>query len=127
MTCLDYGFKMCVNHDLHGRVIPCYEGSTCEPYQNSNMKQITETRKSFRRINKTTKACPTCNVRIEKTTACDHFTCVLPGMPFFSHNRGNKLMDRSWLWCAVLLGMFSTVERGAKSGLESSCLSLQIP
>ncbi|KAI9642074.1 hypothetical protein NHQ30_009945 [Ciborinia camelliae] len=73
MTCGSCGFKTCFTHS-----IPWHTGLTCSQYDIKKRqraeRQIQED-ESQKQMEKSTKRCPNCQVRIEKNHGCDHMTC----------------------------------------------------
>ncbi|GBB83223.1 hypothetical protein RclHR1_00100027 [Rhizophagus clarus] len=68
MTCRDCGQKSCFTHD-----IPWHEDSTCSDYE----IRLGNDEATKDLLDKKTKSCPKCGVRITKGDGCDHMTCKI--------------------------------------------------
>jgi hypothetical protein len=67
MTCQACKQKFCYTHD-----IPWHEDSTCSKYEIIRQGNDEATQDL---LEKETKPCPKCGVRIFKLEGCDHMTC----------------------------------------------------
>ena len=67
MTCRGCGQKSCYTHD-----IPWHKGLTCSEYDATKQGNDERTQGL---LEKETKQCPKCGVRITKDGGCDHMTC----------------------------------------------------
>lgn len=80
MNCSNCGYQMCAHH-----LLPWHANETCEEYDFKNdtlRRNHVDNEKSLQLIQQITKACPQCNVRLEKSIGCDHFTCLAPSCGF---------------------------------------------
>jgi hypothetical protein len=69
-TCHECGARACVVCDR-----PEHVGETCRAYQLRIKDRIEEEDKAMRAIERATKACPNCHVRIQKNGGCPHMYC----------------------------------------------------
>ncbi|CAB4464665.1 hypothetical protein RhiirA5_452829 [Rhizophagus irregularis] len=69
MTCESCGQKYCYTHD-----VPWHKGLTCSEYNNRKLGEDKATKSLLERE---TKSCPKCGVRITKNGGCDHMTCTV--------------------------------------------------
>ncbi|GES79710.1 hypothetical protein GLOIN_2v1496646 [Rhizophagus clarus] len=67
MTCKACGEKSCYTHD-----IPWHDNLTCEQYNEAKKGEDMATQDL---LNRETKKCPKCGVRITKNGGCNHMTC----------------------------------------------------
>ncbi|CAD6444594.1 cbdb2440-5f9e-4382-9b39-1985fce29fd3 [Sclerotinia trifoliorum] len=70
MTCGDCSFKTCFTHKM-----PWHTGLTCDQYNTREREKLQQEEASQKLMEKATKKCPKCQVRIEKNKGCDHMTC----------------------------------------------------
>ncbi|KAF7954192.1 hypothetical protein EAE96_005323 [Botrytis aclada] len=71
MTCRTCSFKTCFTHKM-----PWHTDLTCEGYDRKSGNRLRQERASQNLIEKATKRCPNCQVRIQKNKGCDHMTCL---------------------------------------------------
>ncbi|CAB4375177.1 hypothetical protein RhiirA5_398985 [Rhizophagus irregularis] len=69
MTCQACGQKSCYTHD-----IPWHEDLSCSNYEVNKQGNDEETQDL---LEKETKPCPKCGIRITKDEGCDHMTCSI--------------------------------------------------
>ncbi|TGO52663.1 hypothetical protein BCON_0137g00250 [Botryotinia convoluta] len=70
MTCGTCSFKTCFTHKM-----PWHTDLTCEGYDDQSRNRLRQEEASQDLMDKVTKRCPNCQVRIEKNEGCDHMTC----------------------------------------------------
>jgi hypothetical protein len=69
-TCAKCGFDSCVPCQR-----PAHPGETCAEYKARIKGRVDEEDKSLKAIEKTTKPCPKCGVKVQKNGGCDHVRC----------------------------------------------------
>jgi hypothetical protein len=69
-TCYACGARACVRCDR-----PYHAGETCKAYQLRTKDRMEEEDQTMRAIERATKACPNCRVRIQKNGGCPHMCC----------------------------------------------------
>ncbi|KAF5876970.1 putative ring finger protein [Botrytis fragariae] len=69
MTCGTCSFKTCFTHKM-----PWHTDFTCEGYDDQSREKLRQEEASQDLMDKATKRCPNCQVRIEKNKGCDHMT-----------------------------------------------------
>ncbi|APA11672.1 hypothetical protein sscle_08g064420 [Sclerotinia sclerotiorum 1980 UF-70] len=55
--------------------MPWHTGLTCNQYNTRERERLQQEEASLQLMEKATKQCPQCQVRIEKNDGCDHMTC----------------------------------------------------
>ncbi|KAF7870289.1 hypothetical protein EAF04_004035 [Stromatinia cepivora] len=70
MTCGTCSFKTCFTHKM-----PWHTGLTCGQYNSQTRERLQQEEASQKLMEKATKKCPNCQVRIQKNKGCDHMTC----------------------------------------------------
>ena len=69
--CHECGAKACVTCDR-----PFHEGESCEQYQLRTKDRMDEEVKALKKIQQSTKSCPSCGKRIEKNGGCPSMICT---------------------------------------------------
>ncbi|KAF2805951.1 uncharacterized protein BDZ99DRAFT_395267 [Mytilinidion resinicola] len=77
VQCQECEFRMCFRHER-----PWHDGLTCAEFEDSLEYGDPKYKETQAIIEKSTKACPNCNVRIEKGPGCFHMTCKYTLKPF---------------------------------------------
>ena len=102
-------FQTCFTHR-----VPWHTGHTCEEYEREIETPEETKKRTAREEDKTRKIvrpCPRCNVSIEKTSGCDHMTCVLACLAIRVVAACTNLMSRYQVQTSILLGMLSRPSR----------------
>ena len=102
-------FQTCFTHR-----VPWHTGHTCEEHEREIETPEETKKRTAREEDKTRKIvrpCPRCNVSIEKTSGCDHMTCVLACLAIRVVAACTNLMSRYQVQTSILLGMLSRPSR----------------
>ncbi|PVH88823.1 hypothetical protein DL98DRAFT_362001, partial [Cadophora sp. DSE1049] len=102
MTCVACGFKACY---LHKR--PWHPGQTCAKYDVEHQEIMKQEAKSETYIIEKlcAQTCPSCGVRIQKSSGCDHMTCHRCNFEF----------------CFACLASYKKINREGNSAHSQSC------
>ncbi|GBB83222.1 hypothetical protein RclHR1_00100026 [Rhizophagus clarus] len=98
MTCQSCGQKSCFTHD-----IPWHEDSTCSDYE----IRLGNDEATKNLLDKKTKSCPKCGVRITKGDGCDHMTC--------------KIRTCKYEFCWLCLADYNTIRKKGNKYHKITC------